>query len=301
MASSNNGIWPSAIGALGSLVDTGLNWWMQDDLADQQWERQLEAMEMQREWDLEMWNKQNEYNSPAKQMERFKAAGLNPNLMYSQGSSGLASSAPTSSVPVAQRPSIGDTNAFEKMFGILKEGLHLDTDIALKEAQILAQQKQAEYYHELATNTSLDSVPKQSMALFYNYVNKFLGGEKDNHGNWLTSPVWNEETDRNVRGAIESYLKNAYQENQANFARNLSTVRLFNQHGHLDLANPFNQSTGNIIRTSLGQSTGAIGNTLINGLINFGLGMIPGVRQVKTLKKLGKAGKVALDQLKKLK
>lgn len=30
------------------------------------------------------WNMQNEYNSPAAQMARFKAAGLNPNLIYGQ-------------------------------------------------------------------------------------------------------------------------------------------------------------------------------------------------------------------------
>lgn len=31
------------------------------------------------------WNLQNEYNSPAAQMERLKAAGLNPNLVYGNG------------------------------------------------------------------------------------------------------------------------------------------------------------------------------------------------------------------------
>lgn len=31
------------------------------------------------------WMKQNEYNSPAAQMQRFKEAGLNPNLIYGQG------------------------------------------------------------------------------------------------------------------------------------------------------------------------------------------------------------------------
>lgn len=36
--------------------------------------------------DLEMWNKGNEYNSPAAQMERLKEAGLNPNLVYGTGS-----------------------------------------------------------------------------------------------------------------------------------------------------------------------------------------------------------------------
>lgn len=36
--------------------------------------------------DLEMWNKANEYNSPTAQMERLKNAGLNPHLVYGNGS-----------------------------------------------------------------------------------------------------------------------------------------------------------------------------------------------------------------------
>lgn len=51
-------------------------------------------MRYQHQLDKEMWRYQNEYNTPAKQMERLKAAGLNPNLMYGQGTTGNASGAP---------------------------------------------------------------------------------------------------------------------------------------------------------------------------------------------------------------
>jgi len=36
----------------------------------------------------------NKYNSPASQMERFKEAGLNPNLIYGQGTSGTQNATP---------------------------------------------------------------------------------------------------------------------------------------------------------------------------------------------------------------
>lgn len=39
---------------------------------------------------LEMWHLQNAYNSPLAQMQRLRDAGLNPNLMYSQGTVGNA-------------------------------------------------------------------------------------------------------------------------------------------------------------------------------------------------------------------
>lgn len=54
---------------------------------------------MQNQFNLDMWNRNNEYNSPQAQMERFKSAGLNPNLIYSQGSPGLSSAPPQQNAP----------------------------------------------------------------------------------------------------------------------------------------------------------------------------------------------------------
>lgn len=56
------------------------------------------------EWskNLEMWNMQNEYNSPAAQMQRYKDAGLNPMLMYGDGggaSGGNATQMPKYNAP----------------------------------------------------------------------------------------------------------------------------------------------------------------------------------------------------------
>lgn len=49
--------------------------------------------------EIDMWNLQNEYNSPVNQVMRMKEAGLNPNLFYSQGNPGNNSSAPGTHVP----------------------------------------------------------------------------------------------------------------------------------------------------------------------------------------------------------
>lgn len=54
--------------------------------------RKREA-ERQRQFSESMWNKQNAYNTPKMQMERLKAAGLNPALMYGQGNVGNAEKA----------------------------------------------------------------------------------------------------------------------------------------------------------------------------------------------------------------
>lgn len=52
------------------------------------------AVDKQNQYNLQAWEMQNNYNTPANQVERLRAAGLNPNLFYSQGTVGNASSGP---------------------------------------------------------------------------------------------------------------------------------------------------------------------------------------------------------------
>lgn len=52
--------------------------------------------------DLEMWNRMNDYNNPMSQMQRFKDAGLNPNLMYGQGNGGNAAQMPKYNAPTVE-------------------------------------------------------------------------------------------------------------------------------------------------------------------------------------------------------
>lgn len=58
-----------------------------------EWNREQSLEAYQR--DMEMWRIQQEYNSPSSQMARYQAAGLNPNLIYGQGSSGNSTSMPS--------------------------------------------------------------------------------------------------------------------------------------------------------------------------------------------------------------
>ena len=71
--------------------------------------QQFNAEQSQKQMDFQkdMWNLENEYNSPASQMERLRAAGLNPNLFggdntaVSVGAGTAASSSPASSTPAS--------------------------------------------------------------------------------------------------------------------------------------------------------------------------------------------------------
>lgn len=64
--------------------------------AKKQYQFDKKLMEKQNQMNIDMWNLQNEYNSPIAQMQRYQDAGLNPNLLYGNGqsSSGNATSSP---------------------------------------------------------------------------------------------------------------------------------------------------------------------------------------------------------------
>lgn len=80
----------AVLGTGGGLLDAFLNRWNVRKTI----EAQKAESELAYQRGINMWNMQNAYNSPEAQMNRFKAAGLNPHLIYGQGSAGLASSPP---------------------------------------------------------------------------------------------------------------------------------------------------------------------------------------------------------------
>lgn len=62
------------------------------------WKYNRKAMKLQNKFNVDMWKMQADYNSPQAQMQRFQEAGLNPNLVYGQGTNGNMSSAPEQGV-----------------------------------------------------------------------------------------------------------------------------------------------------------------------------------------------------------
>lgn len=99
-------MWPAIISAAGSLLTTGINNANSQSNAAQSFQRQKELMSLQQQYAVENWNRENNYNKPEEQMKRLKAAGLNPDLVYGNGASGLQSgpiAAPTApAAPMAQ-------------------------------------------------------------------------------------------------------------------------------------------------------------------------------------------------------
>ena len=98
---------PAAITAIGGFFGNMFN----KNAANKAWDKQAafsqQQQHNQQKWIESMWRQNNSYNSPAAQMQRYKQAGLNPDLIYSQGNAGNSSMpAPASqaSLPAAAVP-----------------------------------------------------------------------------------------------------------------------------------------------------------------------------------------------------
>lgn len=60
--------------------------------------------QQQNQWNLEQWMRENYYNTPKAQMQRFRDAGLNPDLMMANGSQNLSAQSPLMSSGAPSSP-----------------------------------------------------------------------------------------------------------------------------------------------------------------------------------------------------
>lgn len=92
----------TALSAAGNAVNTFMGNFSQSlgDMTMNKKNREFARKEAEKNYErgLEMWNMTNAYNTPSAQMQRYAEAGLNPNLIYGQGTPGNSSS----SVPAYQ-------------------------------------------------------------------------------------------------------------------------------------------------------------------------------------------------------
>lgn len=132
---------PAAIGAGASLIGGLFNNKSQSDTN----KANMELAKYQNDFNLDMWNRNNEYNTPQAQMARYQAAGLNPNLIYGNGSSSTGnSSSPVKSVPMKVDPYTGWQQALSSSVnGFLQMAL-ASSNIRKNEAEAKAAESHAE-------------------------------------------------------------------------------------------------------------------------------------------------------------
>nr|QJI53654.1 MAG: DNA pilot protein [Cressdnaviricota sp.] len=141
------------ISAGAAILGQGTNMVVQGKLnrKNRKWQDQRYAQ--QRAHNLADWNMNNEYNSPAAQMRRFKEAGLNPNLIYGKMDNTSSQSVQTAKYePLPDKAPQVDTSQIQNagmMYAqarnmaatnknLEKQNQVLDAEIKAKEAQTLA-------------------------------------------------------------------------------------------------------------------------------------------------------------------
>lgn len=94
-ASGASMVAPAAITAGAGLLSSYINYRAQKKLNAQTYTYNKELAQDAFRRNVQMWNMQNAYNTPAAQMARLVAAGLNPNLIYGNGQEASAGNAGT--------------------------------------------------------------------------------------------------------------------------------------------------------------------------------------------------------------
>lgn len=121
----------AAIAGGAQLAGTGISALSQGSMnrKTRQWNEKQYAL--QRQHSLQDWTMQNEYNSPAAQMQRLKMAGLNPNLVYGKGADNVSGAVRSSDAPSwnPQAPKF-DLGA------VAQSGLSAYYDTQMRQAQI---------------------------------------------------------------------------------------------------------------------------------------------------------------------
>lgn len=100
----------------------------------------LNLAKMQNQWNIDQWQRENEYNTPSAQMKRLSDAGLNPDLFYQNGVSGMtAASSPSMTAGAPATPqdmsALGQKKTVGQAMQESLQGAMLGAQIRLTNAQ----------------------------------------------------------------------------------------------------------------------------------------------------------------------
>lgn len=141
-------------GAIASAAITQLgNYAISAAANKRQFKFQQQAMAKQQEYNKELWDYQNAYNTPQQQMERLKAAGLNPRLIYGSGAASAGNAGPIAPTEVPSRQATKQEFSDPNMTRLIARQM---------DAQFAATQQNMEV---MRTRASLNEISQASLAL----------------------------------------------------------------------------------------------------------------------------------------
>ena len=124
-------------------------------------EYNLMLARQQNQWNLEQWQRENDYNSPTSQMARLRAAGLNPDLMYGQGTTGNSAGSPEMTSGAPSEPNDMSAMLSKRSFGqTMQQILDREQQRRMNEAQIEAIKANTNKTNAETTGINLDNFVK---------------------------------------------------------------------------------------------------------------------------------------------
>jgi len=109
--------------------------------------------------DLQMWQRANEYNAPTAQMQRLKAAGLNPNMVYGSGG------ATTQAATLPKYQNVTADYSSEKAAMPVMPQLSAFTDTAMKIAQLKNLSAQTKLVEEKTATETMNALLRNHQSL----------------------------------------------------------------------------------------------------------------------------------------
>lgn len=183
---------PAAISAATQMASPRRQYKFNQKLAQQQNAMNRDNMEWQLEQNKKLLAEQLAYDSPEAQMQRYKAAGLNPHLIYGQGSSGNQGSP----IQFGQAPNVNMGNvdaSLPDIGGLVLRSLMSNSQIGLNEARTnessMKQQLTAIQTEIAKTNPMLNPQVANSVSNAMEYV----ALQKYQESAWMTASWSNKE------------------------------------------------------------------------------------------------------------
>lgn len=219
-----------AITAAASLAGNLFNTSSTRKTNQQQTDVNAQLYDKQRADALQDWNRQNAYNSPSQQMQRFKEAGLNPNLVYGQMTNAPVIRSTEAKAPDYVAPRI-DTSQVGNILGSYY-------DIKSKELMLKNQELANQIAEqELQGKTRLNTIGQQTMpeqADAYRLRNDKLRADIDSTiADWsnkrLASSLYGPQYEKLIEETKNIVTNREYQQNQ------IAISKIMQQSGLLEL------------------------------------------------------------------
>lgn len=161
-----------------------------------------------RKWNLEQWHRQNEYNTPTNQLKRMREAGLNPQLMYGQGSPGNADAVRSVGAPRMSGIDIGDPiGTFYDLKAKSAQVRNIEADAEMNEANARYASERADLLiRQLGHNTST-SESESTIKYLQSLVEQQMADPKGAHGRDIHKRKYGRgvsyDNERNVQSRVK--------------------------------------------------------------------------------------------------